>query len=343
MLIRIGHREEPRPDDVVGPLLDCHARIRAFTGIAERIAAGEGTPTEVADAAACVERYFRVALPLHVADEELSLRPRLLDAPLAARVHLALDAMTEEHGAIEALVATLLPRWVALAARPLELAALAPALAGDSKDLRRRFDVHLEQEERVLFPAVREHLGAVALAIRAEMATRRADAQVPRATQSPGAFVPGPIHRLLAADHDRLEALLRRAVMPSGMIDAEAFAAFRAGLARHIGMEERILFAAVRRVGEDAAPADLGRLREDHGKLVALLVPTPTPALVWQIQAILEPHDAIEEGPGGVYDACERLLGGHASEVLAGLADAPSVPMRPYYDGPLHRRGHRTP
>jgi len=173
MLIQIRHREEPHPDDVAGPLLDCHARIRAFTATAQRIAAGEGTPAEVADAAARVERYFRVALPLHVADEELSIGPRLLAAPVAPGVLLALDAMTEEHRAIEALVGSLLPRWATLAARPAELAALAPALAGDSADLGRRFDAHLEQEERVLFPAVREHLGAAAQLIRAEMAARR--------------------------------------------------------------------------------------------------------------------------------------------------------------------------
>ena len=118
-------------------------------------------------------RYFRVALPLHVADEELSIRPRLLAAPAAPAVRLALDAMTQEHAAIDALVTALLPRWAALAAGPGELASLAPALAEDCADLRRRFDAHLEQEERTLFPAVREHLGAASLAIRAEMAARR--------------------------------------------------------------------------------------------------------------------------------------------------------------------------
>ena len=147
------------------------------------------------------------------------------------------------------------------------------------------------------------------------------------------------IHRFLAQDHDRLEALLRRSVTPLGDLDGEAYLAFRAGLARHIGMEEKILFAAVRRLGEEAAPADLRRLRDDHGKLVALLVPTPTPALVKQIQAILEPHDVIEEREGGVYDACERLLGAEAGDVLQQLVDAPDVPMRPYYDGPLVRGG----
>ena len=173
MLLQIGHREDLRPDDIVGPLLDCHARIRSFSSLARRIAAGEGTEAEVAEAAAGVERYFRVALPLHVADEELSLRPRLLAVKGAPDVEVALDAMTEEHGAIEALVARLLPRWSALAARPGELAGLAPQLGADSAELQERCDAHLAQEERVRFPAVQEHLGADARAVRAEMAARR--------------------------------------------------------------------------------------------------------------------------------------------------------------------------
>ncbi|APR77337.1 Ferredoxin reductase [Minicystis rosea] len=339
MLIQIGRRENRRSDDVVGSLLDCHARIRTFTSLARRIAAREGSEAEVAEAAARVERYFRVALPLHVADEELSIRPRLLAASAAPDVALALDAMTEEHGAIEALLAGLLPRWSALAVRPSELASLAAALAADSAELEKRFDVHLEREERVLFPALETHLAADAPLVRAEMAARRA----PVALGSPEVAEPGSIRRFLAADHERLGALLGRAVSSSGAIDDEAYSAFRAGLARHIGMEEKILFAAVRRLGEGVAPAELTRLREDHGKLVALLVPSPSPALVERIKAILEPHDAIEEREGGVYDQCERLLGPNAAEVQVLLGAAPDVPMRPYYDGPLLGGAHRRP
>jgi len=174
MLLKIGHREERRPDDVVGPLLDCHARIRAFTAIARRIAAHEGADAGVAEAAARVERYFRVAYPLHVEDEEISLRPRLMAVKAAPEIALCLDAMTAEHDAMEALVAGLLPRWATVAERPSDLAALAPGLGDDTAELARRFDAHLEQEERVLFPAVEEHLTAEALVIRAEMVARRA-------------------------------------------------------------------------------------------------------------------------------------------------------------------------
>jgi hypothetical protein len=174
MLLKIGHREERRDDDVVGPLLDCHARIRSFAALARRIVEIEASEADVAEAAAGVERYFRVALPLHVADEEMSIRPRLLAAKPSPDIVVALEAMTEEHGVIEALLARLLPGWSALSARPSDLGGLAPALAAGAAELALRFDAHLEGEERALFPAVRALPREDALAIRAEMAARRA-------------------------------------------------------------------------------------------------------------------------------------------------------------------------
>jgi iron-sulfur cluster repair protein YtfE (RIC family) len=57
----------------------------------------------------------------------------------------------------------------------------------------------------------------------------------------------GPISGLFADDHRRLEALLDRATAGSGPIDRELFEQFRAGLLRHIGMEEKVLFPAAQR------------------------------------------------------------------------------------------------
>jgi hypothetical protein len=146
----------------------------------------------------------------------------------------------------------------------------------------------------------------------------------------------GAIAELLSVDHDRLDALLAKATAAPDAIEGEAYAAFRAGLAKHIGMEEKILFAAARRATLPPALADkLARLRADHGQLTLLLVPTPTPAIAAQLRAILEPHNVVEECDGGVYEACEALLGADAPPILAKLQSAPEVPMRPYYDGPL--------
>ena len=150
-----------------------------------------------------------------------------------------------------------------------------------------------------------------------------------------GIAVHGPLHRFFSDDHRRLDALLRRSIAEPGRVDPASFAEFRAGLLRHIGMEEKVLFVAARqaRRGE---PLDLAaRLRVDHGALAALLVPTPTPALVADIVSVLSPHNRREEEPGGVYDACDEALGPAAAERLVGeLRVFPEVPLKPYNDGP---------
>ena len=51
----------------------------------------------------------------------------------------------------------------------------------------------------------------------------------------------GILTRYLAEDHDRLDALLRRALRTPGSIDPEPYAEFRAGLLRHISMEEKVM------------------------------------------------------------------------------------------------------
>jgi hypothetical protein len=145
---------------------------------------------------------------------------------------------------------------------------------------------------------------------------------------------PGPIHRLLADDHARLESLLERATADPAHIESAAYAEFRKGLLRHIGMEEKILLPAAQRArGGEPLPA-AARLRLDHGAIAALLVPTPTPAIVSALRAILGPHDEVEEGPDGVYAACERLLVADEGAVLAALRAAPAVPVAAHVDGP---------
>jgi hypothetical protein len=144
----------------------------------------------------------------------------------------------------------------------------------------------------------------------------------------------GPVYRLLADDHARLERLLDRATAVPGVIGADDYAAFRKGLLRHIGMEEKILLPAAQRArGGDPLPA-AARLRLDHGALAALLVPTPTPAIVATLRAILADHNAIEEGPEGVYAACERLVGAAVGPLVDALLAAGDVPVAAHVDGP---------
>jgi hypothetical protein len=144
----------------------------------------------------------------------------------------------------------------------------------------------------------------------------------------------GPISRFLTGDHARLDAWLRRATAQPEAIDLEAYAEFRRGLLKHIGMEEKILLPAAQRArGGEPLPI-AARLRLDHGALAALLVPTPTSRIVAALESILTAHNAIEEGPDGLYATCEQLVGTEAAALLARLQAAPEVPVAAYNNGP---------
>lgn len=155
-------------------LLECHERIRRFAALAVALTAWpDPRPEDVADAAARVVRYFEQALPLHVRDEEESIRPRLLAAgsPDLAR---ALEDMAREHDEHEPLLAALLPRWQALALDPARLPALRDDLARDAAALQEMLERHLAAEERLVVPAVRALPPDEAAAIVAELRARRA-------------------------------------------------------------------------------------------------------------------------------------------------------------------------
>jgi hemerythrin HHE cation binding domain-containing protein len=145
----------------------------------------------------------------------------------------------------------------------------------------------------------------------------------------------GAISRYLEEDHTRIDNALRRAVSLGEAIEPTPYAEFRGALLRHIGMEEKILLPAAREAGGGKPLPQAAQLHLDHGALAALLVPTPTKAIVAAIQAILQRHNAIEEGPGGVYEECEQLPGLDAGAVLARLKSAPAVAMAPHADSPI--------
>ncbi len=145
--------------------------------------------------------------------------------------------------------------------------------------------------------------------------------------------MPGALFRYLAFDHERLDQLLKAATAEPGVIKPEPYEEFRRGLLRHIGMEERILIPEItRRNGKTAAVAD--QLRLEHGALVSLMVPTPTPAIVATIRRILKKHNAMEEEDNGLYDRFDRSLGKEADGLLEELRATPEVPVVPHNDRP---------
>lgn len=171
-MIEIGSRPGA-PQDAVDLLLDCHARIRSFARLAARIAEQSGaSDREVAESAARVRRYFALALPLHVADEEESVLPRLAGRDPA--LDAALSRMEAEHEGHEEDVGRLVALSGALAEDPGALPFLRGELQAVADRLVRAFDEHLRAEEEVVFPAVRKLLSSEELkAILAEVRARR--------------------------------------------------------------------------------------------------------------------------------------------------------------------------
>jgi hypothetical protein len=158
----------------------------------------------------------------------------------------------------------------------------------------------------------------------------------------------GLIYSYLANDHRGLEEALQRAAA-TPVIDPQAYFEFRAGLLRHIGMEEKILLPAAQ-AARGGAPLPLApKLRLDHGALAALLVLTPTNSIIASIRSILAAHNPLEEGPDGVYNECEQMVGSGAEQILVRLQTAPAVKMAGHNDSPvaiesarqaLRRAGH---
>ena len=169
-LVALGRGGERHVEDAVGMLLDCHQRIRSFAALAVRLSTSASEPeTSRVDAARRLHRYFTIALPLHVADEEQGLKPRLL-AVGGGEVAAALATMTREHEDIERRLDALAPLWEALVREPDRLEPIART-SESALELERLFVNHLALEESTLFPAARrlpqDALAALALEMRA--------------------------------------------------------------------------------------------------------------------------------------------------------------------------------
>jgi len=161
-----------RPVDL---LLACHARIRRFTCLAaDIIACPDAPPADIAEAARVLVRYHRFALPLHEADEDLSIRPRLEACVIPDALRGELVAITEAHRCIDAIVEELITGWSALAEAPKQLVPLALTLAPRTAALSHMWEPHLAREEAIVFPALARLSIEAERAILAEMRARRA-------------------------------------------------------------------------------------------------------------------------------------------------------------------------
>ncbi len=142
------------------------------------------------------------------------------------------------------------------------------------------------------------------------------------------------IHEYLSKDHARLAGLLARATENPQVIDEEAFSKFRAGLLRHIAMEEKVLFADVRARNEDALVQLVRVLHADHAAIASLLVPPPTRSLIATLQGILDEHNPLEDAPGGLYEHCDRIAGDAITAVIGRMEAIAPVRASKHLDEP---------
>lgn len=131
----------------VSMLMECHERIRRFSGGLTRLAAlSDRRGAAAVNTARLCARYFGEALPLHARDEDESLVPRLADRP---ELSAPLAEMQAQHREIEAMI----PAVVGALER---IAGGEPAPA-DLPALLERFvallDAHITAEEALIFPA----------------------------------------------------------------------------------------------------------------------------------------------------------------------------------------------
>ncbi len=145
---------------------------------------------------------------------------------------------------------------------------------------------------------------------------------------------PESITTYLEEDHRRLERLLESAQTSSRRVEQDTYDRFRAGLLRHIGIEEKILLPMAQRLRGGEPLSIAARLRLDHGAIASLLMPTPTENLLATLRAILETHNMLEEGPDGLYETCDRIARAEIDPLMARLRAAPEVAVLPHSDTP---------
>ncbi|HUE80641.1 MAG TPA: hemerythrin domain-containing protein [Pyrinomonadaceae bacterium] len=179
MPVAIGQKLDSDFRKPLGLLRDCHRRIELF--LAGLIAISEEAQGQSLDEGRRLQfeaalRYFREASPKHTRDEEDSLFPRLrahkggqADAalPLLETLHLEHGEMEIRHQKLEQLGSA----WLAAGSLSPDEARL---FIGLLKDLRSRYENHIEVEEAQLFPLAENILdNAEFEAIAKEMADRR--------------------------------------------------------------------------------------------------------------------------------------------------------------------------
>lgn len=177
MPIQIGDKARSFSNPT-GLLSDCHRRIEMFLRVLDRIAVIIDRPLTKEDRSSLETalRYFREAAPMHTADEEESLFPRLRQM-LHADVESAIERLTpleEDHRQ----AATMHAQVEELGQQCLRAGKLSSAeakvFARTVAGLMSIYTEHISLEDNLVFPLAAKLLSdADKAAIAGEMATRR--------------------------------------------------------------------------------------------------------------------------------------------------------------------------
>jgi hemerythrin-like domain-containing protein len=158
--------------DVVEVLLSAHIETRHVLSVAETLAQSNATPS-TGELAAQVADYLEWLLPLHHADEDESLAPRLKGKHPV--VDEALVNMARQHLALQGPLARLKLLCRQVASDTSRLHALRFEVGSAVGDLRARLKEHEAMEESIVFPALKRTLYVDELdSISDEMKARRA-------------------------------------------------------------------------------------------------------------------------------------------------------------------------
>lgn len=160
--------------DVVEVLLEAHIEFRQQLAQADSLARGNATPC-ARETAELLSDYFEWMLPLHCADEDRSLAPRLKGRHPV--LDDALRQMERQHVTFDAPLARLRLLCRMIARDVNRLHGLRFELAAAAEDVRACLTEHLALEESLIFPALKRVLYVDELeSISAEMVERRAAA-----------------------------------------------------------------------------------------------------------------------------------------------------------------------
>lgn len=178
MHVSLGTQGQPGFDEPLALMSDCHRRIEHFLSVLVRVAdrqAGDVLDEQTQAAMRAAQRYFRESAPLHTADEEHSLFPRLsaLGPDLADLINES-ERLEREHkhaSRLHASVDRRIEQWLSsgvLAAEDIE------ALREELRALDTLYARHIAFEDQTLFPRAQRVLaGEELLSIGREMAARR--------------------------------------------------------------------------------------------------------------------------------------------------------------------------